>query len=168
MHIRAVCCGAPYNSTLARIMSNPPYAPPGARVSDPARPPVAKPLSLRRAIACLWASVFITAIGTVLLIAGVLPSSDLGKDIFVTLGSIALCGFVAEKLRFGRGWARWAYVAVWVLGSFIGMIAAALAPQAFLSLPTIAQAAFVAQFIVQTTALWLMFTPESRLWFRSL
>jgi hypothetical protein len=123
-------------------------------------------VSLRRAIACLWTSVLITAVVTILVVIGVFASSDLGGDIFIGLGTIALLGFIAEKLKVGRGWARWVYLVVWVLGSFIGAIAAALTPQVFLSLPLIMKGTFVVQFILQTAALGLLFTSESRQWFR--
>ena len=141
-------------------MSDTPYDPPKARLADPEAPRPVRPTSVRRAAICLWISSALTLISPVLHLAIVTTS-----DVVLTTVTAALLALVAAKVADGRRWARWLYVALWVLGSFFGTVSFLLMPQVFLALPGTVQAVFVLQFALQTAALALLFTRASREWF---
>jgi len=141
-------------------MSETPYAPPGAKVADPEAPRPVRPISVYRAVVCLWVSAAV-AIVSLILHAKIVTTAD----VVIACISAALLALVAAKVGAGRRWARWLFVAVWILGSFSGMVMLALAPQAFLALPSTVQAIGVLQFALQTGALVLLFTRPSREWF---
>jgi hypothetical protein len=97
---------------------------------------------------------------------GILPTANVIQDAatgFITAGVLAL---VAAKLNIGRGWARWLFLFLYIIGSLISAVLVMLAPQVFIALPTLLQVSGIAQFALQTVALVLMFTRASRRWFR--
>jgi hypothetical protein len=141
-------------------MSETPYAPPTARVADPqaVRPP--KPVSIHRAVICLWVS----AAGTV--VSAAFHASILTiADVVVLAITAGLLALVAAKVSAGRSWARWLFLVVWALGSLSGMAMVVLMPQAFRAWPSTVQAIAILQFVIQTAALALLFTRASREWF---
>lgn len=101
------------------------------------------------------------AISSAVLHARILTSADV-VVVVITAGLLAL---VASKVSAGRGWARWLFLAVWILGSLSGMAVVVLAPQAFLAWPGTVQAIAIVQFVLQTGALVMLFTHASREWF---
>ena len=126
-------------------MAKTPYDPPTARVSDPSEPYGVRPLSVGRAVICLWASAGITGAGTVLQLVGVIPTADLTATIVIGLTTFALLAFVAEKIRAGRGWVRWLFLVIYILGSF-GFIATMLfLPQVFLAQPLVSSLSYKPQ-----------------------
>ena len=140
-------------------MTQTPYSPPNARVSDPneSRPP--KPTSIRRAVICLWTSAAV-ALAALVLHANIVTNGD------VVAGglSAALLALTAAKLGAGRNWARWLLLVVAGLGSLTFIVVVVLAPQVFLAYPGTVQAVGVIQFGLQISALFLAFTRESRQW----
>ena len=141
-------------------MSETPYAPPTARVADPQTPRPPKPKSVERAVICLWISVGITAVS-----AALHASILTGADVATLAITAALLALVAAKSAAGRGWARWLFLVVWLLGSASGIALVVLAPHAFLAWPRTVQAVAILQFAIQSAALVLLFTHASREWF---
>lgn len=147
-------------------MSQTPYAPPNAQLSDPPELKRPKPTSLRRAITCLWISVALTVVLAGAHLIGALGAPDIVPATVTAAIAAGLLTIVAVNVSGGRGWARWLYVVVYVFGSFTFMVFFVQAPQAFLSMPMPDQFSAAAQFLLQTVALVLMFTRTSRLWFK--
>lgn len=141
-------------------MSETPYAPPSARVADPEAQRPVRPVSVYRATLCLWVSAAVAVVSLILL-AKIVTTAD----VVIAGISAALLALAAAKVGAGRQWARWLFVAIWILGSFSGMVMLALAPQAFLALPGTVQAIGILQYALQTGALVLLFTRPSREWF---
>ena len=146
-------------------MTRTPYAPPAARVSDPPQVRGPTPPSVRRAAQFLWASFVLAAALGVLHLAGAVPSANSTVDAITAMVSAALIALIAAKVGAGRNWARWLYVAIYLLGSAMSVVLLIFMPQAFLSLPGPLQASALVQLLLQTCALVLMFTPASRRWF---
>jgi hypothetical protein len=115
----------------------------------------------------LWISAAITGLLTALHLFGVMPTSDLGATVAIGLTTFALMGFIAEKIRAGRGWARWLFLVLYVVGLFGFIVSALFAPQGFFSQPVVLQGSAVAQLALQTAALVLLFSRDSREWFRT-
>jgi hypothetical protein len=148
-------------------MSQTPYASPKARLSDPLELKQPKPTSLRRAITCLWISVALTVVLAGAHLIGALATPDVVQATVTAAIAAGLLALVAVKVNGGRGWARWLYVGVYAFGSLTFMAFIVLAPQAFLSMPMPDQVSAAVQFILQTVALFLMFTHASRQWFKA-
>jgi len=121
-------------------------------------------VSVQRAVICLWISAGLTAVLTALQLVDVIPTIDLGATAAIGLVTFALLAFVAERIRAGNGRARWLYLGLYILGSFGFLSTVSFALQAFLQLPILLQASCVLQFVLQTAALALLFTRESREW----
>jgi hypothetical protein len=148
-------------------MPQTPYTPPEARVSDPLEQYQPKPLSVRRAAMCLWTSAALIGVLTTLQLVGAVSTADLGATAGIGLTTFALLGFVAEKIRAGRGWARWLFLVIYVVGSLGFMALVLFAPQIVLAQPVMWQASNTMQFALQTAALAFMFTRASREWFKT-
>lgn len=146
-------------------MSQTPYAPPTARVSDPpeVRGPI--PASVRRAAQFLWVSVVLSAALGGLYFVGAVPSANFLVDAVTAVVTAAVIALIAAKVSAGRNWARWLFVVIYILGSVMFGVLVVLMPQAFLSLPGLLQVSALVQFALQTSALVLMFTRPSRQWF---
>lgn len=142
-------------------MSEKPYAPPTARVLDAQSPSPPKPLSVKHAVVCLWISVAVTVAS-----AGFHVNILTAADVVVLAVTACLLAVVAAKVAARRGWARWLFLVVWILGSLSGIVVIVLAPRAFLAWPHTVQGIAVLQFAIQTVALLLLFTRASREWFR--
>jgi hypothetical protein len=147
-------------------MSQSPYAPPRAQLSDPPELKRPKPASLRRAIACLWVSVGLTVVLADAHLVGILATPDVIQASITAAIAASLLVLVAVNLSGGRGWARWLYVGVYVFRSFTFVVFLLLAPHAFLSMPVPDQVSAAVQLLPQTVALVLMFTRSSRQWFK--
>jgi len=148
-------------------MSQTPYAPPTARVSEPPEVLHPKPTSVRRAVVCLWISVALTAALTAFQLVGVVATAEIVQIAVTGVVTAGLLALIAAKLAAGRGWARWLFMALYVFGSLMFVISVLLVPQVFLSTPALLQASAVVQFALQTAALVLMFTHASRQWFKA-
>ena len=147
-------------------MSETPYSPPRARVSDPLEERQPRPLSVTRAAMFLWISAAGTGLLTVLQLIGVIPTDNLGATAAIGLVSFAVLGFIAEKLRTGRGWVRWLFLAIYVFGSLGFVASLILASEAFFSQPLLLQGSAAIQLALQTAALVFMFQRASATWFR--
>ena len=126
-----------------------------------------KPISLKRAVACVWVSVGLVAILTVISWLGLL---DIPSGVGVTITNTITAGllvFVSVKLGSGRNWARWLFTVVYALGSLVMILSLILASQIYFSSPAVLQVSGIVQLILQTAALVLVFTPTSGEWFRA-
>ena len=151
-------------------MSQPhtPYSPPLARVSDPEEPEIPKPPAIGRAARCLWISAAVVVVTSGLALAGVSgPRDAVVPLIAISLFSIGLLALVAWQLNAGRGWVRWLFLVLFVLGSGMFALGLVLTPQAYLAMPRLDMAAALLQFGLQTAALILMFTPAAARWLKS-
>ena len=126
-----------------------------------------KPKSVQWAVVCLWVSVGLVSVLTVDSWVGLVGIPRGIASTVTNLLTLALLALVAIKLGAGRGWARWLFAVVYVLGSLMFVVSLLLAPQVFRSLPTVLQGSGIVQFALQTAALVLMFTEASRQWFKA-
>jgi hypothetical protein len=83
----------------------------------------------------------------------------------IGLLTVGLLAIVAGSISARHGWARWLFAVIYVLGTLGAMVLVVMAPQFFRVLPIVLQVNMVAQFILQTAALILMFSSASRHWF---
>jgi hypothetical protein len=148
-------------------MSQTPYSPPAARVSDVPRLQQPKPPPVRRAVSCLWISVLITLMGTAWQLAGLEASADIVSAATTGVVTAGIVALVAAKIGAGRGWARWLFGVLYVVGLLLWAVSLVVSPEAFLALSPLEQASMVVQFALQTCAVVLLFTRASREWFKS-
>jgi len=93
--------------------------------------------------------------------------ASVAMTLVIGVATVGLLAFVAINVVRGRGWARWVFAVVYVVGTLTAALLAVVAPAMFRVLPTILQTNIVVQFVLQTAALVLMFTVASRHWFTS-
>ena len=156
-------------------MATTPYAPPGARVGDPVEKITEKPQAIRLAVLLLWISVGLAVAVTAWRMPAYLQMIRSGVMapvyLFVQLTWVAVsCGLVilvAFMVAAGRDWARWIYVLLYVLGTFITAGPLAFIPNLIQYLQTapISAASMLLQPVLQTVALVAMFVRPSREWF---
>jgi hypothetical protein len=94
-----------------------------------------------------------------------LVGSTPGTTAIIGLGTAGLLALVAGSIGARHGWARWLFAVIYVLGTLGALILVATAPEVFRALPIVLQLNTIAQFILQTAALMLMFSSASRQWF---
>ncbi len=71
------------------------------------------------------------------------------------------------KIATRKNWARWIFAVVFVLAKIVFLSSVLLAPQIWLALPLTAIGPAITQFVLQGTALVLLFTPDASRWFRA-
>ena len=131
----------------------------------------AKPPSVQRAVISLWTSVGLTVVITGLQVLGIVPvpvpapgAAVAAMTGFITAGLLAL---VALNLARRRGWVRWLFLVLYMLGSFAFIVSFLFAPGVFVSMPTLAKGSAILQFGLQTLALFFMFGRMSREWLKA-
>jgi hypothetical protein len=133
-------------------------------LKDSSHPP---PASLRAAIVCLWLSVAIVAALTLASWANILGLPNTPSLTVNNLLTLALLVLIAIKITAQRGWARWLFAVVYVLGSLATLYLAVFVPQSFGNLPAMLQVTGLVQLALQTAAMVLIFVPPSRRWFKA-
>jgi peptidoglycan/LPS O-acetylase OafA/YrhL len=133
-------------------------------LNDSSNPP---PASMRAAIVCLWLSVAIVAVLTLASWANVLGLPNTPSLTVNNLLTLALLVLIAIKISAQRGWARWLFAVLYVLGSLATLYLAVFVPQSFRNLPAMLQVTGLAQLGLQTAAMVLIFLPPSRRWFKA-
>ena len=130
-------------------------------------PSASQPLAIGRAALCLWISTALVLLVMTAQVLGWVPlaGSTPGMTVSIGLVTAALLGFVAASVSARRSWVRWLFAVVYVLGTLGTVVLVVLTPEVFRALPMVLQANMIAQFILQTAALVLMFTSTSRHWF---
>lgn len=154
-------------------MEQTPYAPPAATVSDPVELLGPRPRSVRAAVLCLWISLAFGAAMSVIQLVPILRLFNVGgvglPALAATLLTVALTlgllAFVAVKLNAGRGWVRWLFVAIFLLGVALLAVGAAANPDRLLATPPLTAAGDILQLALQTAAVIFMFVRPSREWF---
>lgn len=126
-----------------------------------------KPRSTRWTVILLWTSTGLAALMTLLHLIGVVPTHNVVMRAAVGGIIVTLWAFIATMVNSGRGWARWLFVVLYVLGSVLEIISMLLVPRVFLAMPHLVQAYSVVQFVLLTVAVILTFTKSSREWFQS-
>ena len=126
------------------------------------------PTSIRRTAFCLWVSAFLALLATLLQVTGIVSSvASPGITLAIGLLTAGLLALVAAKVNTGRGWARWLFLVLYVIGVPFAALIFLGAPQTFRALPALLQINVVAQSVLQTAAVAFMYTATSRAWFRS-
>jgi hypothetical protein len=126
-----------------------------------------QPTALRAAVVCLWLSVGIVALLTLASWASVLGLSNTPSLTVNNLLTLALLVLIALKIDAGRGWARWLFAAVYVLGTLMTLYLALFVPQSFRSMPVTLQITGLVQLALQSAAMVLIFIQPSRQWFKA-
>jgi hypothetical protein len=85
----------------------------------------------------------------------------------IGLVTAGLLGLIAVSISARRGWGRWLFAVIYVLGTLGFVMLVAITPETFRAFPMVLQANMVVQFALQTAALVLMFSSTSRQWFRA-
>ena len=130
----------------------------------------ARPNSVQHAALCLWLSAGLGLLMTTAQVSGLVKTvGAAGPGLTAAIGLVTagLLALIAAKISAGRGWARWLFAAIYVIGSLGSVVLIFVALEVFRALPTILQANTIAQFVLQTAALVLVFTSTSRRWFNS-
>ena len=147
-----------------------PYSPPLAPVRDPVEPDLPKPAAISRAAICLGISAAVVVVTTGITLANWVKSAPLLTAmhiVVISAFSIGLLALIAWKLNAGRGWARWFFLVLYVLGTVV-FVAGLFAPEPdFPSAPIHEQVSAAVQFGLQTAALIFMFTPAAGRWLQS-
>ena len=128
-----------------------------------------RPKSVQRAAICLWISAGLALFMTLAQVTGLVATvgASVGMTAVVGVVSAALLAWMAAKISSGRGWVRWLFAIIYVLGSLASVVLVLAAPAVFRAFPAILQGNTIVQFILQTAALVLIFTSTSRQWFKS-
>ncbi len=128
---------------------------------------VTPPSSVRTALGCLWLSTAILALLTVAAWANVLALPNTTSVTVNNLLTLAFMLFVIAKLTAGRGWTRWVFAAVYLLGSSVTLYLSIFEPQTFRNQPLALQITGLAQLALQTAAMVLLLWPTARQWFQA-
>jgi len=150
-----------------------PYAPPAADVSDPAELVGRRPQSVHIAALSLWVSAALAFVMVAiqvprlssLVTVGAMAPVQLVVTLATAIITVALLVLVAAKVNAGRGWARWLFLVVWIVGAGVMAAAVVYNPRGLQNMPPLIAASERLQWILQTTALVLMFVRPSREWF---
>jgi multisubunit Na+/H+ antiporter MnhE subunit len=79
----------------------------------------------------------------------------------------ALLAFTSNRIRSRRNWARWMFAVLFVLGTLLGIVVTALAPDLWTLHTPATLLSTIIQTVIQTIALFLVFTPAANAWFRT-
>jgi len=113
--------------------------------------------SIDRAVVCLWISAGLTTVAGILQIAGFIPVGSPLRAAVAAAISAAISAVVAVKISEGRIWARYFFLAVYILGALTSMLAFSFAPSKFISLSILGKVSAMSHIVLDTTALILMF-----------
>jgi hypothetical protein len=127
---------------------------------------IERPASVRRAAACLWASAGLALALTAVQVLWVVGPADVGVTIGIGVATAGLLALFAAKINAGRGWARWLYALIYTVGTLGSAVLLLVAPGSLRAYPALVLVGTGAQFILQTTAMALIFTSASRWWFK--
>jgi hypothetical protein len=130
-------------------------------------PSIEKPVSVRRAAACLWGSAGLALVLTALEVVWPVEPGNPGETIAVGVIIAALLALIAAKTSTGRRWARWLYVFLYTVGTFSFLLVFLVNPSALHAYPTLLLMGTLVQFVLQTTAIVLIFKNASRQWFNA-
>jgi hypothetical protein len=128
---------------------------------------ISHPSSVRAVLVCLWLSTGILALLTVCAWANLLALPNTASVTVNNLLTLAFMLFVIAKLAAGRGWARWVFAGVYLLGSAVTLYLSIFEPQTFRNQPVALQATGLAQLALQTAAMVLLLMPTARQWFQA-
>ncbi len=126
----------------------------------------APPPPVRAALVCLWLSTGILALLTIAAWASLLALPNSASVTVNSLLTLAFMLFVIAKLTAGRGWARWVFGVVYLLGSAVTVYLSIFEVQTFRNQPIALQATGLAQLALQTAAMVLLLMPSAWQWFR--
>ncbi len=94
---------------------------------------------------------------------------DLPNTTSVTVNNLLTLAFmllVIRKLAAGRGWARWVFAVVYLLGSSVSLYLSVFEPQIFRNQPLALQTTGLVQLALQTVAMGLLVMPAAQQWFQ--
>jgi MFS-type transporter involved in bile tolerance (Atg22 family) len=102
-------------------------------------------------------------------VLGLVPlvGSTAGMTATIGLVTAGLLALIAGSVSARRGWGRWLFAVIYVIGTLGVVMLVLITPETFRTFPLVLQANMVVQFVLQTAALVLMFSSTSRQWFRT-
>ena len=145
-----------------------PFAPPRASLDVP----IDKGPRPRRVKVAVWLLCAAMGLNAVMSIAPwlgavpVIPGETISSDAFGATLNVLLFGFLGMKVWQGRNWARWVVLVLVALGLLGGATMMLLVPAAFKFFNGARFAAGMAETVLQSAVIMLVFTGESRGWFR--
>jgi glucan phosphoethanolaminetransferase (alkaline phosphatase superfamily) len=128
---------------------------------------ITPPPSVRTALVCLWLSTAILALLTIAAWANLLALPNTASVTVNNLLTLVFMLFVIATLTAGRGWARWVFAVVYLLGSAVTLYLSIFEPQTFRNQPLALQATGLVQLALQTVAMVLLLLPTARQWFQA-
>ena len=131
----------------------------------PTKSSVQKPVSLRRAIAVLWASVVVSVAVCALEVHHAIEPPDVAVSVAEASIEVLVMAFIAVTMGGRGGWVRWLFAGYYVLASLTLIGELTIAADVFFAQPLLLQALRAVEFTLQTSALIFMFTSSSRRWF---
>ncbi len=134
----------------------------------------AKPLSIKVALYCLWTSIGIDQLDT-LIRWQFTEDADISSFSFDNIFELFLLAFIVSKISSCRKWARWVYTAIMFLGlllvllldtSFLGLELSTIFAEEIRALNGWDITLVIVLTTLQLAALFLLFVRDSRKWFK--
>ena len=128
-----------------------------------------RPQAIKRAALCLWFSAALALLVSTAQVFGLVPlvGASPGMTAIVGVLTAGLLVLIAVSVNARRGWGRWVFAVIYLLGNFGAVMLVLIMPEVFRAMPMVLQANMVVQFVLQTAALVFMFTSTSGRWFRT-
>ncbi|HSH97962.1 MAG TPA: hypothetical protein VK954_06690 [Methyloradius sp.] len=124
-----------------------------------------KPVEIKRAVNCLWASLAIGLVRPLIdwqHLQQISAQTSATFTLFVSLTVVAVVGWLIYKISKRKNWARITYLVPTLLGSvpYIPMLVGEFERSPFIG------SLSVVQLVLQIFALWLLFTKPGSAWFK--
>ena len=128
-----------------------------------------RPQAIKWAALCLSFSAVLALLVTTAQVLGLVPLAGASPGMTAIIGVLTagLSVLIAVSVSARRGWGRWVFAVIYVLGNFGAVMLVLVMPEVFRAIPVVLQANMVVQFVLQTAALVFMFTSTSMRWFRT-
>lgn len=126
---------------------------------------ITQPPAVRAALTCLWLSTGILALLVPAAWANLFGLPNTASVTVNNLLTLAFMLFVIVKLTGGRGWVRWVFAVVYLMGTGMMLYWSVVQPQIFRNQALALQVTGLAQLALQTAAVALLLMPAARQWF---
>ena len=128
-----------------------------------------RPQTIKWAALCLWLSAVLGLLVTSAQVLGLVPLVGASPGMIATIGVLTagLLMSIAVSVNAARGWGRWVFAVIYVVGNFGGGMLVLIKPEVFRAIPILLQANMIAQFVLQTAALFFLFTGAAGRWFKT-
>jgi len=123
-----------------------------------------KPQTVWLGVNLLWASLAISVIASALDPTGIMHKQSIPLPVVALLVAVlAVMALLTYMISIGKNWARIVFL-VWIIGTAILSLNVILD---VLKISVVAGITNMLQTLLQLVAMWLVFTPSARPWFRS-